>query len=103
MHKNRKSPRWKKWDYSTPGIYFITICTKNREQYFGEVRQGKMILSQIGIIADLLWYEIKNHHKNVELDEYVIMPDHIHGIIVINRSDITNDYRNTDVGMWTTP
>jgi putative transposase len=87
MHKNRKSPRWKEWDYSTPGIYFITICTKNRETYFGEVRQGKMILSQIGIIADLLWYEIKNHHKNVELDEYVIMPDHIHGIIILNRTD----------------
>ena len=103
MHKNRKSPRWKKWDYSTPGIYFITICTKNREQYFGEVRQGKMILSQIGIIADLMWYEIKNHHKNVELDEYVIMPDHVHGIIVINRSDGTNDYRNTDVGMGHAP
>jgi REP element-mobilizing transposase RayT len=52
-----------------------------------------MILSQIGIIADLLWYEIKNHHKNVELDEYVIMPDHIHGIIIINRTD---GDRNTD-------
>ena len=102
MHKNRKSPRWKKWDYSTPGIYFITICTKNREQYFGEVRQGKMNLSQIGIIADLLWYEIKNHHKNVELDEYVIMPDHIHGII-INRTDGGGNTDITPIGMGHAP
>lgn len=75
-HKNRKIIRLQNWDYSWPGLYFITICTKNREHYFGEVINGEMQLSHVGIIANILWYEIKNHAKNVDLGEFMVMPKH---------------------------
>jgi len=73
----------KNWDYRNSGAYFITINTKNRYHYFGEVKNGKKNLSHIGIIADIMWYEIKNHSKNIDLGEYVIMPDHVHGILIL--------------------
>ncbi|RKD13848.1 hypothetical protein BCY91_09845 [Pelobium manganitolerans] len=82
--KNRKSPRASWWDYSTPGAYFVTICTKDRVHLFGEIQDRKMQYSHSGIIANIIWYEIKNHFPTVELDEFVVMPNHIHGIININ-------------------
>ena len=81
--RERKNIRLQNWDYSTPADYFITICTKNREHYFGEIAGGVMQLSNTGVIAYVLWWEIKNHAKNVELGEFVVMPNHIHGIITI--------------------
>ena len=80
---NRKTTRLQSWNYGWAGVYFITICTKNRVHYFGEIENGEMILSPVGIIADILWYEIKNHAKNVELGAFVVMPNHVHGIITI--------------------
>jgi putative transposase len=77
------SARWQDWDYAWDGAYFITICTQNREHYFGEIIENKMVLSNSGTIADILWYEIKNHAKNIELDEFVVMPNHIHGILIL--------------------
>ncbi len=77
------SARLPHWDYRWAGAYFITICTAKRHHYFGDVENGKMILSPIGVIADILWYEIKNHQKNVELGEFVVMPNHVHGIIIL--------------------
>jgi putative transposase len=79
------STRYRGYDYSSPGKYFITICTKDRKPYFGEVENGKMILSDLGIIAEKFWREIPGHFPNIDLDEYIIMPDHIHGILIINR------------------
>jgi len=73
------------WDYGWSGAYFITICTQNREHYFGEIQNNKMILSHVGIIADLLWHQIPKHHKNVELGDFVVMPNHIHGILIIDK------------------
>ncbi|SCX95585.1 transposase [Flavobacterium anhuiense] len=73
------------WDYGWNGAYFITICTQNREHYFGEIQNNKMILSHVGIIADLLWHQIPKHHKNVELGDFVVMPNHIHGILIIDK------------------
>lgn len=73
------------WDYGWNGAYFITICTQNREHYFGEIQNNKMILSHLGIIADLLWHQIPKHHKNVELGDFVVMPNHIHGILIIDK------------------
>lgn len=81
------------WNYSHPGDYFITICTKGRQHYFGVINDHKMELSSIGIIADIVWHEIPSHTFNVELGPYVIMPDHMHGII-----QITNG--NDVVGKW---
>ena len=78
------SARWQNWDYRNEGAYFITICTKNRKHYFGKIVDDKIDLSCVGIIADILWYEIKNHSKNVELGEFIVMPNHIHGIIILD-------------------
>ncbi len=80
---NRRSIRLKDYDYSQAGLYFVTICVHNRECLFGEIADGHISLSNIGTIADLLWFEIKNHAPNVELCEFVVMPNHIHGIIEI--------------------
>ena len=76
------------WNYGWAGAYFITICTENREHFFGEIENGKMILSPCGILADVFWHEIKNHTKNVELGAFVVMPNHIHGILVLNDSPV---------------
>lgn len=85
------------WDYSRAGTYFITICTKNREHYFGEIEDGKMVLSPTGVIVNLLWYEIPYHFQNVELDEFVVMPNHIHGILILNGNDLENN-NNVETG-----
>lgn len=82
------STRLQKWDYRWKGAYFITICSRNRESCFGEIANGKMKLSGIGIIADILWYEIKNHAKNVDLGAFVVMPNHIHGLLILNGNEI---------------
>jgi len=78
------STRLQNWDYGWNAAYFITICTKNRLHYFGSIENATPQLSKIGIIADILWYEIKNHAKNIELGEFIAMPNHIHGILILN-------------------
>lgn len=82
------SARLRNWDYTADGAYFITICTKNRTHFFGECENGKMKLSTIGAIVKGLWYDIPNHHPNVILGDFVVMPNHIHGIIVIDKSSV---------------
>jgi REP element-mobilizing transposase RayT len=77
------SARAQWWDYANAGAYFITICTHNRECYFGNITNGKMALSGVGVLADVFWHEIKNHSKNVELGEFVVMPNHVHGILIL--------------------
>ncbi len=84
------------WDYGWNGAYFITICTQDRKHYFGEIRNNKMILSHVGIIADLLWHQIPMHHDNVELGDFVVMPNHIHGILIIDRQLDNIDANNLD-------
>ncbi len=81
------SARLKNWDYGSNASYFVTICTHNRLHYFGEVHNKKMNLSEIGIIAKQFWYEIPGHFKFVELGAFVVMPNHIHGILMINKND----------------
>ncbi len=87
------SARLQTWNYAWDAAYFVTICTKNREHYFGEIENAVMNLSGIGIIADVLWHEIKNHAKNVQLGEFTVMPNHIHGIVILdgNENCIGND------------
>ncbi len=87
------SVRLKHWDYSHPGYYFITICTKNRIPFFGTLNNGKMILNTFGEIIKKYWMEIPNHFSHVSIDEFIIMPEHIHGIIVIRERNnmIHND------------
>lgn len=79
----RKSIRMPSYDYSFPGEYFITICTNKQLDKFGEVIEGKLILNNIGEIVYKFWFEIPKHFANVELDEFVVMPNHFHGIIFL--------------------
>ena len=81
------SARLQGWDYRWTSAYFITICTDDKLHYFGEIENGKMQLSPIGAIADVLWQGIKNHSKNVRLGEFVVMPNHIHGILILENDD----------------
>ena len=82
-----QSARLKGYDYTREGLYFITICTHNREHYFGEIIDRKMHLSNIGVLADVFWHEIKNHSKNIVLHQFVVMPNHIHGVLEIVGDD----------------
>lgn len=82
-----ESARKPHWDYTLPGWYFVTICTQNRRPYFGRVIQEAMILSALGDYAFECWKEIPAHHKNVSIDEFVVMPNHVHGIIMIGGPD----------------
>lgn len=94
LYKNKYrsgSIRLKNWDYSNDACYFVTICTKNKENFFGEIVNKEMILSSIGKIAYQNWLEIPNHFENIEIDEFIIMSNHIHGIIFINKKTINVD------------
>jgi len=79
-----ESIRKPNWDYATPGLYFVTICTHEMRMYFGMVVNSEMKLSTIGRYAERHWREIPNHFKNVSLDEFVVMPNHLHGIIKLS-------------------
>lgn len=84
-YKNREKNRLQNYDYSQNGIYFITICTKEKEELFGKVENGEINLNELGEIVEKCYLEIPKHFDSVYLDQYVIMPNHIHGIIEINQ------------------
>ncbi|MFH1798131.1 MAG: transposase [Candidatus Omnitrophota bacterium] len=81
-----KSNRLKEWDYSCEGMYYVTVCTQNKELHFGSIENGKMELSEIGKTAREYWLQIPKHYPFVELDEHIFMPNHVHGVIVINEN-----------------
>ena len=80
---HRRSIRMKKYDYASNGAYFVTVCSKNRENFFGDVQQGEMVLNSFGTIIQSVWEKLPQRFPEIELDEFVIMPNHIHGIIAI--------------------
>ena len=87
LYKNTfriESTRLKEYDYSQPGEYFVTICTDEHKYLLGTVLEEDVELSPIGRIVKSCWEEIPKHFHNIELDEFVIMPNHIHGILIIN-------------------
>jgi len=79
-----ESTRIKDFDYSTPWWYYVTINTKDHIYQFGNIKNCKMILNDIGKIVDAEWLRTKEIRKNVDLDYYVIMPNHFHGIVILN-------------------
>ena len=93
----RKQNRLPNYDYSNEGFYFVTICSKDRKNIFAKINNKDIVgtglvpvrieLTKIGEIIDKQWKNIKNQYDNVELDEYIIMPNHIHGILIINKRD----------------
>ena len=80
----RKQIRLKNYDYSLPGWYYITICTQDREQLFGEIMNGKMILNEFGKIINKTIQFLPKRYPPIDLDIYQLMPNHLHMIIVIN-------------------
>lgn len=96
IKKERKLNRWQGFDYSFPGYYFVTICTKGRQSWFGEVADNEMKLNEMGKIVEQCWLDLPNHYINCRLDYFVIMPNHFHGIIEIFENE--NYFAPTDVG-----
>jgi putative transposase len=83
----RKSIRLKGYDYSRPGAYFISIVTENRECLFGDVIDCQMVLNKAGELVRNIWEGLQKRFSNMELDAYVVMPNHIHGIICVVERD----------------
>lgn len=95
-----KSLRLPCWDYSKQGYYFVTICSKNFQHIFGEIVDGKIRLSKIGEIVEKEWLTTPRIRKNIQLDEWILMPNHLHGIIVIN-NEIVNPVETPRRGVST--
>ena len=71
------------YDYSTPGAYFVTVCTQSRLPLFGQIADGNMAANRLGAVVEDSWAEIPNHYHNISLDAFVLMPNHAHGVIII--------------------
>lgn len=84
---HRRSIRLQNYDYTQPGGYFVTIVTYQRDCLFGKIANEEMQLNNYGKIADEVWRAIPEHFPNVELSTYVIMPNHVHGVIVIRADE----------------
>jgi len=85
---HRRSIRLKGYNYSQPGAYFITLCTYQRQCWFGEIRQAQMHLNQIGKIVEQEWLKSAQMRPNIKLDEWIIMPNHLHVIVWIVQSGL---------------
>jgi len=81
---HRRSIRLRNYDYSQPGAYFVTICTYQKQSWFGEIKNGQIYLNQLGKIVADEWLKTCKIRPNFKLDEWVIMPNHFHGIVIIN-------------------
>ena len=88
VKRHRRSKRLPNYDYSQPGWYFITICTFHQLDLFGNVKNRVILLNDLGKIAKTAWLETAEIRDNVELDEYIIMPNHMHGIIHIVNNNV---------------
>ena len=86
-HPVRKSPRLQGYDYRQPGAYFVTICTAGRVRIFGEVVEDRVRLTEAGEVAAACWRAIPSHHPHVALDAFVVMPNHVHGILLFVEDD----------------
>src|SRR5690606_8094440 len=91
-----ESARAQWWDYGWNGAYFITICTQNREHFFGKIIDARLIVSQTGQLAEKFWHEIPNQFPYVKLGDFVVMPDHIHGILILDKPTGKNGNDHND-------
>jgi putative transposase len=90
---HRKSIRLRGYDYSLPEVYFVTLVTYQRESVLGEICNGKLTLSNFGELAKNQWISIPKHYQNITLDCWIVMPNHIHGIINITESNVGAGYQ----------
>ena len=97
MFKNKfrvESARLPMWDYSSPGAYFVTICTNGMQSWLGEIVDGTMPLSPLGEIVAEEWKKTEQIRPTVTLDQWIVMPNHLHGIVVINEIPSVHMTRN---------
>lgn len=95
IHPERKLNRLPDYDYSQTGWYFTTICVKNKLEFFGEIKDGEMILNKCGETVKTCWLEIPKHFPGARLDEFMAMPNHVHGIVIID-NDCNKNVGNKD-------
>jgi REP-associated tyrosine transposase len=90
MHtsKARRSVRLKEYDYSQSGGYFVTICTRRKEALFGALIDDRSLLNELGELVSSRWRVLPEEYPTVTIDEYVVMPDHLHGILIINNTGV---------------
>ena len=80
----RRSPRLKGFDYTAAGAYFLTVCTRDKDCILAEIRDGRSIPSDIGQAVERSWHQISSHFPDVSCDEFIVMPNHVHGILFIH-------------------
>ena len=97
---HRRSIRLRGHDYAQDGFYFVTICCHQRQPLFGEIAEGKMMLNAAGGIVNTVWRELPNHYPGITLGEYVVMPNHFHGIIhIVGAQFIAPEFSTTHQGV----
>ena len=102
--RQRRSIRLQGYDYTRQGAYFVTICTRNRACLLGHIVEGRMHLSEAGRLAQVAWEDLPHHYPHVQIDVWVIMPNHMHGIVILTEAQATDDdmrvgaISKTDVG-----
>lgn len=95
--RERKRQRLENFDYSSDNMYFVTLITKNRINYFGKIRENKIILNTYGEIVNKQWLWLAEQYSYIILKEYIIMPNHLHGIIQIDREEVINKDSNIKI------
>lgn len=102
LFKNKyraETTRLKGWDYAQDGYYFITVCIKNRVCLLGDIVDGTMKLNEYGKIVNDCWFDLPNHYSNIKLDVFCIMPNHIHGIIIINNGIVDTGLKPVSINV----
>jgi REP element-mobilizing transposase RayT len=87
-HAKRRSIRLSEYDYTTPGAYFVTICTHGNACLFGKVAVGEILLNEAGKMVKNVWDALPDHYPSIEIDAFVVMPNHMHGIIIISDNNV---------------
>jgi REP element-mobilizing transposase RayT len=92
---HRRSIRLRNFDYGQPSAYFVTICARDRECLFGQIEDGKILLNRFGLVLEEEWHRTAQIRPGLKLDAFCIMPNHIHGIIILTGSPLSADRRGT--------
>lgn len=93
-YHQRKSPRLRDYDYAQNGAYFVTFCAQNRANLFGSIGEdGVMQLNDFGKIVWDCWYDLPKYYENIELNAFVVMPNHVHGIILIIGTSVREGFK----------
>ncbi|EKV02084.1 hypothetical protein Lepto7375DRAFT_4286 [Leptolyngbya sp. PCC 7375] len=99
---HRRSIRLKNYDYRQSGAYFITICVQNRECLFGGIENRHMMLNQYGNVVTQIWQQVPHHFSNVEIDAAIVMPNHFHGILILQNpstfAPLASDNKSSTTG-----